>query len=716
MPLDSYSPCPGGRDKKIRFCCPDLLKDLQQLETSLANGQFAGVLAMIETLEKDHPNCACLASAKCLALRESGRFEEFLAAAESFRGAEPDNPRAIAEYAIGRAISGDTPAALSALIDGIEKNEPGKIDGALLLPLAIVAPQLLERGRVYAAVALAKLVQSFSPKSLETAALLGQIYRRKDIPLIEKELSFDPAAPEDFPFRDKYADAAVRLATGHWKKGKTLLEELLSCAGQWPNLYRSLGLVNFWLGDDAAAADAMKKFAASDRVAFDDAVDAETAAMMARRQLSDDLEVIQVVRTIVDPDKAIETLLSTPRIISMPFDPRRFGSAERPAPSHVFRVVDRPFPEPGRTPTIENTPVPLGTFLFFGKQTDRDARIEIQVLDPNREALLSFLTEILGENLGSEIETTLLTKVPWLFTRLDPEFQIKETPGPSAEDLEKLYRDYFERVFIDEWIAHPSDFLDGETPAAYAKKPESARVLAGLIQMVAFQTDPQFSEELARALRDKLGVPQPDPIIPPEGDDTTVLTFFQRIPIWRWNRIDVSKLSVSAAGQLLRVASLFGEDEAMTRLSDRILSLPADKENAEARFMAYQVKIAKAESTGDAARALELIAEGKKVAQEAGLSDATLNLREAALQLAMGRPDEFQRTITHVITAHRNEPEAMTELQMLMVSLGLVNPDGTPRTMGASAAAPAEPADTPNLWTPDTAAPSGGGSKLWTPD
>ena len=131
MPLDSYSPCPGGRDKKIRFCCPDLLKDLQQLETSLANGQFAGVLAMIETLEKDHPNCACLASAKCLALRESGRFEEFLAAAESFRGAEPDNPRAIAVR--NRRISA-IPGSLSALITESKRTNPERLMARFSFP------------------------------------------------------------------------------------------------------------------------------------------------------------------------------------------------------------------------------------------------------------------------------------------------------------------------------------------------------------------------------------------------------------------------------------------------------------------------------------------------------------------------------------------------------------------------------------------------------
>ncbi|MBO7725361.1 MAG: hypothetical protein J6S40_02740 [Thermoguttaceae bacterium] len=741
MPLDSHSPCPCGSGKEIRFCCSDMLKDYQQLETMLSGGQFAAALSMIEKLEKDHPNNAALISAKCLILRETGRFDEFIAQAESFYRGNPDKLKAIAEYVIARTIGGQTDEALSVLVDGIEKNEPGKIDGSLLFPLIMIAQQLLEQGNIYTAVALAKLSQSFNPKGRESAALLAQIYRRKDIPLIEKELTFDPAAPDDFPFRDKYQDAAVRLATGHWKEGRAILEELLSCAGQWPNLYRSLGLVNFWLGDTDAAAEAMRKFASSAKVSFDDAVDALTAAMLTRRQLSDDLDVMQVIRTIPNPDKALEILLSTPRLVSMPFDARMYGDAERPAPSHAFRVVDRPFPPQGEALTLENTPLLLGTFLFFGKQTDRDARIEIQVFEQNRETLLAFLSEALGAELGPEVETNLLTKLPWLFKKLDPEFQIKDSAAFPAESVKKLYRDYFETAFAEEWLNHPSDFLDGKTPLAYAGQPESAPVLSALVQTVAFQTDPQFSEGLARALREKLGIPQPETLTPPEGDDSAVLAFFQRIPIWRWCRADVSTLSVTAAGQLLRVVSIFGEDEAMTRLSDRILSVPADEADsaktasasesetasapdrrplsaAEARYMAYEVRIAKAETAEGPAKALELIAEAKRVAREAGISDASLSLREAAMQLALGRIDEFRRLVSYVAREHRGDPEAMAELQMMMINLGLINPDGTPRTVSnaPAAAEPVSPAAEPKLWTPDSDAPSSGGSKLWTPD
>ena len=32
MPIDPYSPCPGGTGKKIKFCCSELVGDLEIAE------------------------------------------------------------------------------------------------------------------------------------------------------------------------------------------------------------------------------------------------------------------------------------------------------------------------------------------------------------------------------------------------------------------------------------------------------------------------------------------------------------------------------------------------------------------------------------------------------------------------------------------------------------------------------------------------------------
>ena len=50
MPIDAYSPCPCGSGKKIKFCCKDLLGDLQKIERMLEGEQYMACLAHIERL------------------------------------------------------------------------------------------------------------------------------------------------------------------------------------------------------------------------------------------------------------------------------------------------------------------------------------------------------------------------------------------------------------------------------------------------------------------------------------------------------------------------------------------------------------------------------------------------------------------------------------------------------------------------------------------
>ena len=64
MPIDAYSPCPCGTGKKIKFCCKDLLTDLQKIERMLEGEQYMACLAHIERLEHSHPDRACLLATK----------------------------------------------------------------------------------------------------------------------------------------------------------------------------------------------------------------------------------------------------------------------------------------------------------------------------------------------------------------------------------------------------------------------------------------------------------------------------------------------------------------------------------------------------------------------------------------------------------------------------------------------------------------------------
>ena len=55
MPLDPYSPCPGGTGKKIKFCCHELLGDLEQLDRLVEGEQIQAALEQVVRLSDKHP-------------------------------------------------------------------------------------------------------------------------------------------------------------------------------------------------------------------------------------------------------------------------------------------------------------------------------------------------------------------------------------------------------------------------------------------------------------------------------------------------------------------------------------------------------------------------------------------------------------------------------------------------------------------------------------
>ena len=55
MPLDPYSLCPGGTGKKIKFCCHELLGDLEQLDRLVEGEQIEAALEQVTRLSEKHP-------------------------------------------------------------------------------------------------------------------------------------------------------------------------------------------------------------------------------------------------------------------------------------------------------------------------------------------------------------------------------------------------------------------------------------------------------------------------------------------------------------------------------------------------------------------------------------------------------------------------------------------------------------------------------------
>src|SRR5438105_3443141 len=72
MAIDPYAACPGGTGKKIKFCCPDLVHELEKVQKMLDGEQRAACLEYIDSLESKFPDRACLLSVKAMLQAQLG--------------------------------------------------------------------------------------------------------------------------------------------------------------------------------------------------------------------------------------------------------------------------------------------------------------------------------------------------------------------------------------------------------------------------------------------------------------------------------------------------------------------------------------------------------------------------------------------------------------------------------------------------------------------
>lgn len=105
MPLDPYSLCPGGTGKKIKFCCHELLGDLEQLDRLVEGEQIEAVLEQVTRLSEKHPGKACLLATQTKLELAAKKFNDAAVTSRAFLEAYPDNPLALGHAAVAAASS-----------------------------------------------------------------------------------------------------------------------------------------------------------------------------------------------------------------------------------------------------------------------------------------------------------------------------------------------------------------------------------------------------------------------------------------------------------------------------------------------------------------------------------------------------------------------------------------------------------------------------------
>src|SRR4051812_19386375 len=121
MPIDPYTPCPGGTGKKLKFCCPDLHSELDKVQRMLEGEQRAACLEYIEGIEGKFPERACLLSIKAMLQVQLGQEDKAQETLAKFKQKYPDNPVALAEEAALKAGTEGGAAVVDSLQNALEK-------------------------------------------------------------------------------------------------------------------------------------------------------------------------------------------------------------------------------------------------------------------------------------------------------------------------------------------------------------------------------------------------------------------------------------------------------------------------------------------------------------------------------------------------------------------------------------------------------------------
>lgn len=721
MPLDPYSPCPGGRDKKIRFCCPDMLKELEQIQAMLENNQMAACISFIEQLEKSHPNCACLEAAKLPALRGLNRWEEAAKVAEAFHSREPENRQALAELAITKAYMGEMKEAVSFIIDAAELETEGQFHSSIMVAMYLIAMRFLQQGDVMMSTALAKQLKMFPAMRNEANSILMQSLSNSNVPLIIREMELETRCPGDFPEAEEYSKAVVEIARSHWKSGLKKLESLLPHVDKFPALWRSIAVMRFRLCDDEGALAALQMFSAMPGADPEDVAESEAVRFLFEEDaFGDRCDILRQVIAINEFDKAQEAFLSSKRFQVVDADLNRYGDAENPPPKNAFVLLDRPFLESADAYDLSNIPSQIATIFLYGKQTDRPARLEIVEMNSvDREAIDTLLKETAGDSIGAAEDPVVIGQTTGSQWMLQPRFRFKRDAIPSDEAIKGFYRDFYIKKFVEEWPQVKLGMLGGKTPAEAVLDPEAQNKLLGAICLIELWADPEYAGEMGNKLRERLQLPTLGPISLPVVDEETLkehpLLPLEAVPVWRWYRLVPGELPILLLNHVLQILTMMNEQRAGNKFDIEFLSRPREEMTFRQRSVAYENLIREAQVKHEFNTALDWIRKAKVDAIAYKTSDGILDILEIGIRIQMVDSTGAERLIQEVMTEHGKEPEVMAALQNLFVRMGLLNPDGTPTELGRGANHPNDPAFDPGLISPQETqqAPA---SKLWLPD
>ena len=720
MTVDKYAICPCGSGKKIKFCskCQGSLGELDEVLKMVEGGQVVPALDRLASVLNEHPDAAWALAVRgrlLLDLREYGSLTEN---AERFIRLQPGNPLALTQRAAASLFAGDTDRATESMLEAL--TESGRDVDAFVLDVAsVLAYSLAQQGvfltaRVYATLSM---MASGYEGGQTAVTVLRQLNSAPTISQLLKAVPQPITRPEDVDWGERYDEASTLLSSNKIDLAESKFQSLQRTVTHEPSILSGLLTCAIWRGDVEAQADLFKKLSACESLEFEQRVRFRAISALVNPQGSEvSLPVCTLNADLSNIEEVEMAMTADSHFAPLPADLLKgMKTSEGDVPPRSgFQILDREKPESLEgLPPVDEVPEAIAIVFVYGKQTDREARIEVlDVRKDNTEAVRSRLDGVIKEvDLKEEPGDAML-----LIIACQPAVAMIRFQAKPA-DAERMQRELTETRMAKSIASLELPILGGKSLTDLADDDSMLLERTAVLRIVEqYDAIASKGEEVLRDVYKMAKITEQDSLAPTTEE-------VESLANEDLNRVDASKLDAESLVYLLQRTQQVSATPALRRFAKRMIEIDLNEEQKPAKLLAYMTLI-NAEDRSD--EALRLLEEAKAYAEANQMSTANLLLSEVTLRLQAGDSVGFQNVIQTISTQYGHQPEVMAQLQQMLIQYGLISPDGTPRQgppgPGGPGASPAGGGG--ELWTPDSGSPAAspaaegggsGGSKLWVP-
>lgn len=675
-------------------------------------GQVVPALDRLSEILQSHPDAAWALAIRGRLLLDLREYETLNENAERFIRLQPSNPLALTQRAAANLFRGQLEPATESMLSAL--TESGRdVDAFVLDVSSALAYMLAQRGvfltsRVYAA--LAMMTTGYQGGQ----AAVGVLQQLNTSPTINQLIKATPALierPADVEWGERYDEATSLLENQKIDLAESKFQSLQRTLPNEPAILSGLLMCAIWRGDTDEQSNLFKKLSNCEDLEYEQRVQSRALSALVD-PTSPDLSIVvkKMEGTINDADEVGMSLTASSRFTALPnnmLGSLRVTDNEVP-PRSGFQILDREKPESlDELPPIEKVPEAIALVFVYGKQTDRDARIEIHDV---RQKYLQEVKDQIAELIpGIELEEQESDPLP-LLAACQPQVAIIPYKAKQSE-AEVLQSKLMEARLAQRIVDTDIPFLGGKTLAETADDDSLTFERTVAVRLIEqYDEIVSKSDDLMKDVYRLANLEAPEDLHPEPADAELIAN--QDL-----NRVYGDKLDSETVIYLLQRCQQVASTPAARRLANQIIEMELTEEQKPAKMLAHMTLVNTAKQSE---KALEALVNAKAFAKSNDLPTAELLLTEVSLRLSTGDPQGFQQTIESITTQYGNDPEVMAKLQQMLMAYGLIGPDGAPR--GGAQPREAESgqgASSSGLWTPDQGQQppneSGGGGKLWVP-